>query len=70
MGIKITVNGAEKDVPEGLDILGLLDMLHIPSDLVAIERNRQIVRRSDWATTVVSSNDAIEVVTFVGGGVL
>ncbi len=70
MGIKITVNDAEKDVPEGLDILGLLDMLHIPSDLVAIERNRQIVRRSDWATTVVSSNDAIEVVTFVGGGLL
>ncbi len=68
MSIKITVNGAEKDVPEGLDIPALLNMLHIPGDRVAIERNRRIVRKSDWATTVIASDDAIEVVTFVGGG--
>ncbi len=68
MSIKITVNGAPKDVPEGVNIAGLLDLLRIPGDRVAIECNRRIVRKSDWATTVIASGDSIEVVTFVGGG--
>ena len=68
MSIKITVNGAGKEVPDGRSIVGLLELLHIPSDRVAIERNRQIVRKSDWAATIIVSGDSIEVVTFVGGG--
>jgi thiamine biosynthesis protein ThiS len=70
MSIKITVNGAGKEVPDGLNIAGLLELLHIPTDRVAIERNRQIVRKSDWAATIITSGDSIEVVTFVGGGSL
>jgi thiamine biosynthesis protein ThiS len=68
MSIKITVNGAGKEVPDGLNIAGLLELLYIPSGRVAIERNRQIVRKSDWAATIITSGDSIEVVTFVGGG--
>ena len=68
MSIKIPVNGAGKEVPDGRSIVGLLELLHIPSDRVAIERNRQIVRKSDWAATIIVSGDSIEVVTFVGGG--
>jgi len=70
MSIKITVNGAGREVPDGLNIVGLLELLHIPTDRVAIERNRQIVRKSDWAATIIISGDYIEVVTFVGGGSL
>ena len=68
MSIKIPVNGAGKEVPDGRSIVGLLELLHIPSDRVAIERNRQIVRKSDWAATIIVSGDSIAVVTFVGGG--
>lgn len=35
---------------------------------VAVERNREIVRRSDYDSVFLSENDEIEVVCFVQGG--
>ena len=68
MSMKIIVNGAPRDVPEGLNIASLIESLGIPGDRVAIERNQRIVRKAEWTATVVQAGDSIEVVTFVGGG--
>jgi thiamine biosynthesis protein ThiS len=35
---------------------------------VAVELNRNIVPRTDWAATVLRNGDRLEVVHFVGGG--
>ena len=45
----------------------LLDQLHV-TGTVAVERNGALVRRDDQRTTVLSPDDAVEIVHFVGGG--
>jgi sulfur carrier protein len=66
--VEIVVNGQPKQVPEGLQVDGLLRFLEIPASRVAVERNRSIVRKSDWSATNVEAGDQLEIVWFVGGG--
>jgi thiamine biosynthesis protein ThiS len=40
----------------------------VREDAVAVERNGALVRRRDWAAARLAAGDAVEVVTFVGGG--
>ncbi len=46
----------------------LLRQLQLPVDRVAVERNRQIVRRELRDEVRVEPGDVFEIVTFVGGG--
>jgi thiamine biosynthesis protein ThiS len=46
----------------------LLGHLSVPADRVAVELNRQILRRTDWATQPVVEGSHVEIVHFVGGG--
>jgi thiamine biosynthesis protein ThiS len=66
--VEIVVNGVARSVPKGLSLQGLLTLLEIDPSRVAVERNREIVRKSEWGGTVVEGGDALEVVWFVGGG--
>ncbi len=66
--LQITLNGEPRTVPAGGSIADLLVSLHVARETVAVERNRDVVRRSDHATTPVQDGDVIELVQFVGGG--
>ena len=66
--IEIMVNGEPRTVPSGLRLDGLLKHLEIPAARVAVERNRVLVRKTDWSATEVLSGDQLVVVWFVGGG--
>jgi sulfur carrier protein len=66
--MRVTVNGEEKQVPDGLTVAALLHQLALPSERVAIERNRDILPRSQWPATPVQPGDTFEIVTLVGGG--
>lgn len=66
--MRVTINGQEQQVPDGLTVTALLHQLALPSDRVAIERNRDILPRSQWPATVVQPGDSFEIVTLVGGG--
>jgi len=66
--MKLSVNGQEKDVPDGLTISGLLKFLGIDVRAVAVERNRAIVPRSEHPAAKLNDGDNIEIVTFVQGG--
>lgn len=68
VGIQIIVNGEKREVPPGLGVPGLLSHLALPADRVAIERNLEILPRSQWGTTVVRAGDRFEIVHLVGGG--
>ena len=67
-GICIVVNGETREVPEGLGVPGLLSHLGLPPDRVAIERNLEILPRSQWPATTVQAGDKYEIVHLVGGG--
>ena len=66
--MQVTVNGAAREVPEGLSVRGLLEHLALAGGPVAVEINRAIVPRGKHESHVVCDGDAIEIVHFVGGG--
>jgi sulfur carrier protein len=66
--MEVTVNGARRDVPDGLTVRGLVVHLGLTEGPVAVEVNREIVPRARHAEHPVAPGDVIEVVHFVGGG--
>lgn len=66
--MEVTVNGARRDVPEGLTVRGLVEHLGLTEGPVAVEVNREIVPRARHAEHPVAAGDVIEIVHFVGGG--
>lgn len=66
--IEVTVNGETRTVLQGTTVAALIGELGLGDRRVAVERNREVVPRAAHATTVLSSGDKLELVTFVGGG--
>ena len=66
--IEIVVNGKPVRVAAGLSVAGLLEELKIEGGRVAVELNREIVRREAWGATPVEGGAGVEIVQFVGGG--
>lgn len=66
--IRVVVNGEEREVPEGLNLAGLLERLGLDLERVAVELDRRIVRRPEWQSTAVNDGARLEIVQFVGGG--
>ena len=66
--ITVTVNGQARQVPAGTTVIGLIELLGLAGRPVAVERNREVVPRAQHAGAVLASGDALELVTFVGGG--
>ncbi len=64
----IVVNGAQKQVPENITALQLLELLKVPPERVVVELNMTILKRAQLAGTLLKLNDKVEIVHFVGGG--
>ena len=65
--MRVFVNGVLREV-ETSTLAGLITELDLPVARIAIELNREVVRRSDWGSTMLEDEDRIEIVHFVGGG--
>jgi len=68
MKMTIILNGETKTVPDGITVIGLLEHLSIQHQRVAVERNEEIVKKTAYGSTVLNDGDALEVVSFMGGG--
>jgi sulfur carrier protein len=66
--VRVRVNGEELDLPEGASVSSVLERLAIATPRVAVERNREIVPKAQYASTALAAGDVLEVVEFVGGG--
>jgi thiamine biosynthesis protein ThiS len=66
--VTIQVNGEPREVPKGLNVTQLVAHLGLTANRLAIERNLELLPRGQWATTVVSGGDRLEIVHLVGGG--
>ena len=66
--LRIEVNGDAKEVEEGATLQTLVEQLSLAPERLAIEHNREVVRRSDWPSLTLSDGDRVEIVHFVGGG--
>ncbi len=68
MLMKIKINGEEKQIADGLSLIGLLESLQIRPGRVVVERNREIVPGDSFGATGLAEGDVLEIVHFVGGG--
>ena len=63
----VKVNGVETDIA-GKTVAEYLSTTSYDSKRIAVERNGDIVFKSQYDSTVLEDGDSIEVVSFVGGG--
>jgi sulfur carrier protein len=66
--ISVQLNGEEHEVPDGVRLDRLLELFSLPRQRVAVEVNRRVVRRTEWAEIEIKDGDRLEIVHFVGGG--
>ena len=64
----ILLNGVERSIPADSTVAALVRELGLDPRQIAVERNREIVPRDSYASTPLAAGDALEIVTFVGGG--
>ncbi len=62
------INGDEKNFADSLSLAQLIEQLGMKGDRVAVELNREIISRAQWAETNLNDGDRLEIVHFVGGG--
>ena len=63
----VKVNGKELDLV-GKTVAEYLLTTDYDAKRIAVERNGEIVFKSQYSETVLKDGDSIEVVSFVGGG--
>ena len=69
----LTVNGKERTfetLQEPVTLKVVLEALALRADRIAVELNGELAPRPGWAEQGVRSGDRLEVVHFVGGGLL
>ena len=64
----IIINGEPQELPAPLSVAALLGQRGLAGKRVAVERNGEIVPKSQHADTLLAAGDRIEIVVAVGGG--
>lgn len=66
--MRLIINAEPRELPADSTIVNLLESLALPGTRVAVEVNRELVRRAQHGEHVLHEGDVVEVVTLVGGG--
>lgn len=66
--MRIVLNGTTREIEAGTSLTMLVAQLGGDPRGIAIERNREIVPKSAYASTLLEDGDELELVQFVGGG--
>ncbi len=63
-----TVNGQLRELPDGITVEGLIEILGLASSICAAEVDQKIVPKRERSETILKEGQSIEIVTLVGGG--
>jgi len=66
--ITVTINGEAKAFERTLGVAELVEHLGLSGKRIAVERNGEIVPRSQFSTHTLADGDRLEIVAAVGGG--
>ncbi len=66
--MQITINGEERSFEASLSVERLLGEIGLDARRVAVERNLEIVPKSEYGKVSVGDGDRLEIVHFIGGG--
>ena len=68
--MKLVINGEERDFAAPMSVEALLGAMGIDPRKVAVERNLEIVPKSSYGQVAVAEGDRLEIVHFIGGGMV
>lgn len=66
--MQVIVNGTPQPLPDGATVAQLLEHMALAGKRVAVERNGEIVPRSQHPQVPLADGDRLEIVVAVGGG--
>lgn len=66
--IELTLNGARQELEQRLTIGQLLDRMELSAKRLAVERNGEIVPKTEHPKVWLENGDRLEIVVAVGGG--
>ena len=66
--VSLTINGEARALAAPATVASLLEAMNLAGKRVAVERNGDIVPRSQHGETALAGGDRIEIVVAVGGG--
>jgi sulfur carrier protein len=66
--IQLTINGEIQHFDNTISAAQLIDFLSLQGKRIAIERNGEIIPRSQFTDQILVDGDQLEVVVAVGGG--
>lgn len=67
--MKLKLNGENFDSSSGT-VSELLKELGIETDRVAVEVNMTVIKKTDYESFRLNEGDEVEIVNFVGGGII
>jgi sulfur carrier protein len=66
--MQIYLNGVEKQIPDTSSMAGLIELLDLSGQRIAVEVNEELVPRSTFNQHLLKENDRVEIIQAVGGG--
>ncbi|HEX8806257.1 MAG TPA: sulfur carrier protein ThiS [Candidatus Aquilonibacter sp.] len=66
--MKATINGEERELPEGMTVAALLEQLGVVRNGIAVAKNDRVIRRAEYESSKIVDGDAIEIIKAVAGG--
>ena len=66
--MKIVLNGKIIEIQESLTLTEYISLKDLDPMKIVIEYNRNIIKKDDWHNCILTENDSLEVLNFVGGG--
>ncbi len=67
--MNLVVNGKETNITDGLAVSELLIQENVKMpNMVSVELNGQILKRTEFETTILKNDDKVEFLYFMGGG--
>ena len=66
--MQIKLNGKPLEIPPGTDLLGLLALQGVASELVAIELNEEMIPRAKREGVALKDGDVVELLKMIAGG--
>lgn len=66
--MQVTINAETKELPEACSVAQMIELLSLQNKRLAVEINKELVPRSEFASHQIQEGDEIEIVQAIGGG--
>ena len=66
--MQVRINGIVHEIPVNSSVQDVLTAKKLTSSIVIIELNGEIIKRENWMSLRLNSNDNLELIRLIGGG--